>query len=130
MGDTFDAGVIITLSGGASGAPVSANLTIEGGEEAVLAAAGETQRSVVTDGDGRVEVRFKFEALALGQGAFRITAGEALDPFERICPWPIPLITRLSQHDEAAPFTRPAISVKLVGLWHGIGFVRRKDCGL
>ncbi|CAD7696314.1 unnamed protein product, partial [Ostreobium quekettii] len=77
VGDVFDAGVIITLSGGtAAEEPVSVSLTVEGGEEAVLAAVGETQKSVVVDGDGQVEVRFKLEALALGEGAFNITADD------------------------------------------------------
>ncbi|CAD7704742.1 unnamed protein product [Ostreobium quekettii] len=75
VGDKFEAGVIVTVSGeSASDVPVTVDLKIEDGSGDFLSVAGESQMEAVTDVDGQVEVRFVLEALALGEAAIFISA--------------------------------------------------------
>eukprot|EP01025_Chloroclados_australasicus_P057173 TRINITY_DN7117_c0_g1_i1.p1 TRINITY_DN7117_c0_g1~~TRINITY_DN7117_c0_g1_i1.p1 ORF type:complete len:972 (+),score=161.07 TRINITY_DN7117_c0_g1_i1:368-2917(+) len=75
MGDTFEAGAVITVTGSeAAGVGVSVTLIINGDSSPVtLSNDSEPQKTVITGSDGTVEVTFPFEAINIGEADVQIT---------------------------------------------------------
>ncbi|CAD7700532.1 unnamed protein product [Ostreobium quekettii] len=77
VGDAFEAGVIVTISGGSvSDVPITMDLKLEDKSQELLSLTTESERQIVTDADGQAEVRFGLQAEALGEAKFIISAGD------------------------------------------------------
>eukprot|EP01025_Chloroclados_australasicus_P057180 TRINITY_DN7117_c0_g1_i5.p1 TRINITY_DN7117_c0_g1~~TRINITY_DN7117_c0_g1_i5.p1 ORF type:complete len:2201 (-),score=318.83 TRINITY_DN7117_c0_g1_i5:388-6837(-) len=75
VGDTFEAGAVITVTGAeVAGVEVSATLTINGDASPIkLQQGSDLQRTVTTGADGTLEVTFPFEATNIGEADVQIT---------------------------------------------------------
>lgn len=76
VGDGFEAGIIVTVSGGSiSGVPITVDLEIEEESREIISFQTDTKTKVETNIDGQVEIRFGLKAEALGKAKFIIRAG-------------------------------------------------------
>lgn len=76
MGDTFEAGAVVTVSGSSKKvAPVSVRLSLSEDSATSLVLLDEEERTVEMGVDGTAEVRFKLKAVKMGEANFKISAG-------------------------------------------------------
>lgn len=76
VGDIFEAGVIVTVSGGTvSGVPVTVDLAIVEDSKDLIFLETDAKTVMETDADGQMEIRFELRALKLGDANFVIRAG-------------------------------------------------------
>lgn len=77
LGDIFEAGVIVTISGGSiSRIPVTVNIEIAEDSKYLISMQDDSKTIIETDADGQIEMRFGLRAGALGDANFVIRAGE------------------------------------------------------
>ena len=78
VGDIFEAGVIVTVSGGTvSGVPVTVDLAIVEDSKDLIFLETDAKTVMETDADGQMEIRFGLRALKLGDANFVIRAGDS-----------------------------------------------------
>ena len=76
VGDDFEAGIIVTISGGTvSSVPVTVDLEIEDDSMEIISLQTDAKMETETDADGQIEIRFGLKAEALGEANFVIRAG-------------------------------------------------------
>lgn len=77
VGDVFEAGAVVTLSGSAKKRPrVTVTLELEGQSGDRLTVVDSSQQVIRMSQDGTEEIRFLIEATKVGEAAFKISAGQ------------------------------------------------------
>lgn len=77
VGDVFEAGAVLTVSGSTKKKPkVTVTLELEGESGERLTILGSSKQVIKVGRDGTEEVRFQVEATKVGAAAFKISAGE------------------------------------------------------
>lgn len=79
VGDIFEAGAVVTVSGSSASLPdVTVKLEPEGSSASNLEVVTDAERTLQVDSDGVVEVRFQLKAIKMGDASFKISAGEPI----------------------------------------------------
>lgn len=78
VGDVFEAGVVVTISGSLRAYPkVSVKLELDDLSRNTLEILKDNEQHVKVGADGNEEVRFKLKAIKVGEASFKVTAGSA-----------------------------------------------------
>ncbi|GMH46152.1 hypothetical protein BSKO_14120 [Bryopsis sp. KO-2023] len=76
VGDEFEAGAVVTVSGAKTSPTVDVKVVLEGDSGELLEIVEESEASVEIGDDGTSEVRFLFKAKSMGDATFKITADD------------------------------------------------------
>lgn len=79
VGDVFEAGAVVTVSGSSTSLPnVTVKLELDGLSVSSLKVVGDPERILQVGLDGVEEVRFQLKAIKMGEASFKISAGEPI----------------------------------------------------